>query len=302
MLLLLKALTAMYRRPTYHYTLQCHCAFLQMGFFALLLVEVYSSQGALELSIKLEGALALLIFFVQSALPAIDSQATIPLSASDFDQDDDDASSIASGSTAVEADSKPRDPIRGRYASLLSSWLNMSSDGFMFSHFRKVLSEADISDVPASIKPAHAAQAYRDHTAGMTSSTLWKMAWHFKLDIAWQALFSILTAFHSISKGLALEALLHYLADRDREGGPLLRKGVLLAIALGFFKSLSQPLEVARRRSSFAMAMKVKAILSFEIFSKVFRHSNSVDATIGAEGKENADEGHIQSLLTVNAK
>ena len=291
----------MYRRPTYHYTLQCHCAFLQMGFFALLLVELYSSQGPLSNTMKLEGALSLLIFFVQSALPAIDSQATIPLSASDFDQDDD-ASSIASGSTAVEADSKPRDPIRGRYASLLSSWLNMSSDGFMFSHFRKVLSEADISDVPASIKPAHATQAYRDHTAGMKTSTLWKMAWHFKLDIAWQALFSILTAFHSISKGLALEALLHYLADRGQEGGPLLRKGVLLAIALGFFKSLSQPLEVARRRSSFAMAMKIKAILSFEIFSKVFRHSNSVDTMTGAEGKENADEGHIQSLLTVNAK
>lgn len=291
----------MYRRPTYHYTLQCHCAFLQLGALCLLLAQIYASSEPLSRPVQVEGSLLLLIFLIQSALPAIDPQATIPLSASDIDQEDD-ASSIASASTAVESDSKTRPPVRGQHASLLSSWLNTDSDSFMFSHWRKQLAQEDISDVPVITKPAHSTQHYRDHTSKMKTSTLWKMLWHFKMDLAWQSIFSILTAFHSIGKGLALEALLHYLADRGQPNGPLLRCGVLLALALGFFKSLSQPLEVARRRSSFAVAMQVKAILSFEIFAKVFRHSSTTDTSPDAESKETADEGHIQSLLTVHAK
>lgn len=123
------------------------------------------------------------------------------------------------------------------------------------------------------------------------------MVSHFKTELLWQSLLSALAALDSIAQGLSLEMLLGFLEARDGPNAAPLKFGLLAALCLGVAKTLGGPIEAARRRSSFEVAMRIKSILSFEIFSKVLRHT---DATSSED--EAADDGRVQALLTVDAK
>lgn len=289
-LLVLKLLSAFYRRPRYHYELQIHCFLLLVFVSTWQLFQFYHGHVDMTRHCQVETLIQSLLLVMQGLIPSIPSDATIPLwtrlltSADDRDMMDPTSQTSSSSSTVVdvEDDQKPLHPIRGRYAPIIISWLDLASEGFMSKHFRQRLQDEDIADMPKSAKPGHATMAYHEDVGYKNWSTMRKLFVHFRLHLFFQSIMAVIIGVSIIAQGKALELILKYLEARELVGDSSLRQGVLLALSLGGAKVISSVSELILRRSTTKMAARIRSILSFSGLSKILRLSNAIDEKNGS--------------------